>query len=303
MENDKKGGGTNALVPSGWDLTPKNLEEAMEMAKLIANSDLAPKDYKGKPGNVLIAVSMGKEVGLKTMQAIQGIAVINGRPCLWGDALLAVVQASPKFVKIEESFDDKTMTATCKVWRKGNPNPHVGTFSKADAEKAGLWGQNVHKKYPKRMLQMRARGFGCRDGFADALKGMQSAEEQRDVIQTTAEVIPEVEPKSAAGKTEAAKPAADATSEASDGPNGLKQARFKVKKVTRTTLEIDGKDTPCALIYPDAEGAPRYYAVELTIGELAKKAKKEDHEFSVYFDETDVGLRIVEAQIPETANA
>ncbi|MFZ2541105.1 MAG: hypothetical protein WAW75_04945, partial [Gallionella sp.] len=42
-----------------FSLVPKTLNEAMELAKIIADSDLAPKDYKGKPGNVLISVQMG----------------------------------------------------------------------------------------------------------------------------------------------------------------------------------------------------------------------------------------------------
>ena len=34
-----------------------SLQQAMDYAKLIADSDLAPKDYKGKAGNVLIALN------------------------------------------------------------------------------------------------------------------------------------------------------------------------------------------------------------------------------------------------------
>src|ERR1700675_2806847 len=65
--------------------TPVNLTEAVALAKLIASSELAPKDYKGKPGNCLIAMQLGAELGVAPMQAIQNIAVINGRPSVWGD--------------------------------------------------------------------------------------------------------------------------------------------------------------------------------------------------------------------------
>src|SRR6266478_3926901 len=75
--------------------TPTNLTEAIALSKLIAGSDLAPKDFKGKPANVLIAMQMGAEVGLAPMQSLQNIAVINGRPSLWGDAALGVVQVHP----------------------------------------------------------------------------------------------------------------------------------------------------------------------------------------------------------------
>ena len=49
---------------------------------------------------------------------------------------------------------------------------------------AGLWGkQGPWKQYPKRMLQMRARGFAIRDAFPDALRGMYMAEEVQDITE------------------------------------------------------------------------------------------------------------------------
>lgn len=161
-----------------FSLTPTSLSEAMELAKIMASSDLVPKDYKDKPGNVLIAVQMGAEVGLKPMQAIQGIAIINGRPTIWGDALWSLIKGSPLCEWTDEKFDDATMTATCIVKRRGTEQT-MRTFSKADAEKAGLWTKGgPWGQYPKRMLQMRARAFACRDAIPEALKGFPIAEER-----------------------------------------------------------------------------------------------------------------------------
>lgn len=178
-------------------LNPTTFQEAREFAAIIAGSDLAPKDYRGKPDNILVAMQMGAEVGLNPMQALQNIAVINGRPSIWGDAMLAICQASPLYGGIEETFDEATMTATCTVIRKGQP-PVVGSFSKSDAETAKLWGKTGHSgqptpwvTYPKRMLRLRARGFALRDAFADALRGMISAEESED---TPIDVTPKADP-------------------------------------------------------------------------------------------------------------
>ncbi|MGB1409488.1 recombinase RecT, partial [Alloalcanivorax venustensis] len=108
--------------------------------------------------------------------------VINGKPAIYGDALLALVQNHPRFGGHEESFDEQTMTATCTVWRKGESKQHTQTFSKADAEKAGLWGkQGPWTQYPKRMLMWRARGYALRDKFADALGGLITVEEAQDI--------------------------------------------------------------------------------------------------------------------------
>ena len=45
----------------------------------------------------MLAVQLGSEVGLRPMQALQNIAVINGRPAVWGDALPGLCKASPVY--------------------------------------------------------------------------------------------------------------------------------------------------------------------------------------------------------------
>lgn len=170
----------------GGALVPTSLAEAKEMAQLMAGSDMVPASYKGSPGNVLVAVQMGAEVGLKPLQALQNIAVINGRPSLWGDAVLAVCQAHRDYEYCNEAVhrgeSDQENYAECVLKRKG-AEPHVARFSVADAKRAGLWGRNgPWSQYPQRMLAMRARSWACRNVFADALRGMQVAEEQQDIV-------------------------------------------------------------------------------------------------------------------------
>jgi len=166
-----------------FSLAPTSLGEAMKLAEVMAGSDMVPRDYKGKAGNVLIAVQMGAELGLQPMQAIQNIAVINGRPALWGDAALAVVSAHPECEDVVEKIDGtgESMSATCTI-KRANREPVVRTFGVADAKRAGLWGKDgPWKTYPQRMLQMRARSWAMRDAFADALRGIGVVEEVRDI--------------------------------------------------------------------------------------------------------------------------
>lgn len=161
-----------------FSLTPRNLSEAMEFAKIIASSDMVPKDYINKPGNVLVAVQTGAELGLKPMQSLQGISVINGRPGVWGDAMWALILSHPEY---EDSTEEKSDTKCTVTLKRRNKSAVIVTFSMEDAKKAGLAGkQGPWQTAPKRMLQMRARAFACRDLFADALKGIKSVEELRD---------------------------------------------------------------------------------------------------------------------------
>jgi hypothetical protein len=53
-----------------------------------------------------------------------------------------------------------------------------------DAKRAGLAGKSgPWSQYPARMLALRARGFALRNAFADALRGLVTAEEAQDYPQ------------------------------------------------------------------------------------------------------------------------
>ena len=170
----------NALTEQkpGFSLTPQSLDEAIRFAEILSKSDIVPKDFKGNSGNILVAIQWGLELGLQPMQAMQNIAVINGRPSLWGDAVIGLVRGSPLCEHIYETDDGET--ATCRVKRRGEEE-QVRTFSMTDAKAAGLSGkQGPWTQYPKRMRQMRARAFALRDVFPDVLRGMPVAEELMD---------------------------------------------------------------------------------------------------------------------------
>lgn len=179
-----------------FSLVPTNLAEAKDLAALISKSDLVPKDYKDKPANVMVAIQMGQELGLQPMQALQGIAVINGRPAVFGDAMLALVRGNGLCQSLSETLEGtgEKMKATCLITRKGEKVAITRTFSVDDAKKGGLWGKSgPWTQYPQRMLQMRARSWACRDAFPDVLKGIAMVEEVRDIVDMgEAEVVPKV---------------------------------------------------------------------------------------------------------------
>jgi hypothetical protein len=172
---------TNTTPTRGLALA--TFDDAFRFAAMVAKSDFAPKDFRGKPESCLLAIQHGSEIGLSPMQSLQNIACINGRPAIWGDAALALCLASPVCDGIHELIegDGDNMTAVCQTSRKGKDANVVGRFSVADAKRAGLWGKSgPWTQYPKRMLQLRARGFALRDAFPDVLKGLVTAEEAQD---------------------------------------------------------------------------------------------------------------------------
>jgi hypothetical protein len=176
-------------------LSVENFEHYMNVALQLSKSSLVPKNMIGKPADILLAMEMGLQLGIPMTQAIQDIAVVNGKPTLYGDGLLAAVQGHRDYEWIKEHFNEATgdaLAAVCVIKRK-NHEARAVEFSVADAKKASLWGKSgPWSQYPKRMLQMRARGFCIRDVFADALRGIKTEEEVSDYID--GEVTREVNP-------------------------------------------------------------------------------------------------------------
>ena len=159
-------------------LAKEHFTHYMAVADFLSKSSMVPKGMTNKPADILIAMEMGLQLGIPMMQAIQDIAVINGKPCMYGDGLLAVVQGHKDYEWIQESVINDV--ATCTIKRKHH-EPHSVTFSKEDAKKAALWGKSgPWTQYPDRMLKMRARGFCIRDIFSDALRGIKTDEEVND---------------------------------------------------------------------------------------------------------------------------
>ena len=171
------------LTTTNRGFAPATLTEAIQFSDMLASSSMVPKAYQGKPQDILVCVQWGYEMGLAPMQALQNIAVINGKPSVYGDAAMALVQASNVCEDVEEFFEGEgtpNPVAVCVAKRKGR-KPVTAKFSVEDAKRAGLWGkQGPWSAYPKRMMQMRARGFALRDAFPDVLKGLITAEEAQD---------------------------------------------------------------------------------------------------------------------------
>jgi len=149
---------------------PSNLDEAMRLSDLLSKSQMIPPPYRGKPEDVFVAIAWGKEIGLAPLQSLQNIAVISGKPSVYGDAAMALVQNSATCDNIEEYFEGEgtvNPVAVCVAHRK-NRTPVTAKFSVEDAKRAGLWGSKAPwSSTPNGLLQMRLRGFEILMAFPD----------------------------------------------------------------------------------------------------------------------------------------
>lgn len=181
-------------------LTPRNAVEAFEIASNLAQSSLIPQAMKGKPADIVVAMAYGAELGLQPLQSLQNIAVINGRPSLWGDAVRALVLNSHDLKGLEEWNDGDVFH--CRITRATRAGGEIvihKSFSDADATRAGLLGkQGPWKQYPDRMKQMRAFSFASRDAYSDRLRGFITREEAEDIPTTERDVTPQPKEKASA---------------------------------------------------------------------------------------------------------
>jgi hypothetical protein len=170
------------LVMTSKGVSLESFEQLWRFAQCIAKSPFAPKGME-TPEAIVPAIQLGLEIGLSPMAALQNVAVINGRPGIYGDAALALVRASglcESYTQKTEGAGD-TLAAVVTSKREGH-EPLTHRFSVADAKKAGLWGKSgPWSQYPERMLLFRARGFNLRDNFGDVLKGLRTTEELSDI--------------------------------------------------------------------------------------------------------------------------
>lgn len=227
-------------------LTPGNFEGLWRMSTIIASSGLAPKGLE-KTESIFVAIQLGLEVGLMPMQALQNVANINGRPSVWGDAVLGLVEASGLLEEFKETkagtFPQDDYTHVCYAKRKGGREA-TQEFSIADAKLAGLWKKaGPWTSYPKRMLQMRARSWALRDLFPDVLKGIRMAEE---VMDDDLELVPNGNGTYAARPTAAGSVKAKTISKTEDLKTRLKAASPKDPEEDPDPVGPGpGKESPC----------------------------------------------------------
>lgn len=166
----------------------------MKLAGQLAASEMVPKCFRNKPSDLFLCWSMGYQIGIPPEQAMNCIAVVNGKAVMWGDEMLALCMSHPDWMDMKEeptvNGAGTVVAYTCTVKRRGRSDT-VSVFSLDMAKKAGLLAKGgVWNQYPERMLKLRARGFALRDAFPDALKGIKSREEVEDYIDADYTVAP-----------------------------------------------------------------------------------------------------------------
>jgi hypothetical protein len=180
---------TNPAIDEAGMITSANFAEEWKIASVMASSGMVPEGFRNKPAAVLMAIQTAKSRGLNPLTAIQSMANIFGRTQAYGELPLAEVFASKKLSYFEEfwfdkdgkpikEFDMKTeiFGAACICEAAEGPQGRITRIFTMDmAAKAKLSTdpkRSTWQHYPKRMLQMRARGHALKDSVPEITAGI-----------------------------------------------------------------------------------------------------------------------------------
>jgi hypothetical protein len=173
-------------------LVPRDIPTALQLAGMLAKSQLLPDHFRGKESDVFLAIALGIELGLPPVTSLNSVFVIKGKPGLYADAKAAICLASP----LCEYFSPIEMTAMQATWetkRRGAPAPVRVTVTYEQAVKAKWTVNDKYNTEPEVMLSARAKGRLANLVYPDILRGIATVEEmwdEPDTVNTMTPVAP-----------------------------------------------------------------------------------------------------------------
>lgn len=112
------------------------IPDKLAYADALARADLLPTSYRGKAGNVLLAVEFGEMLGTHPLTAIQQVHVIDGKLSASAELMRALALRAGHKVRV---LRHDAEAATVAIVRVDDPDHTTETtFTMEDARRAGL---------------------------------------------------------------------------------------------------------------------------------------------------------------------
>ena len=162
------------ITPSA--IIPRTIDEVARLAKMAAASGLAKTTSPEAAGMLICA---GLEIGLTPMQALLGMHMIEGRPTLAADTIVALIVRRTDVCEYWRSIESTPERHTIETKRRGEEfQPVRRTWTLDDAKRAGLTGKTIWQRYPVDMLRHRCATSLAREVFPDIIAGMAYTREE-----------------------------------------------------------------------------------------------------------------------------
>ena len=148
--------------------SPGEWQAMKQQAEVIARSGLAPRAVS-TPEKILVIAMKARELSLPPMQGLSHIHIVEGRPALSAELMVALVQRAGHRLRVLETSSKKCVVEGLRADDPRHPSRVEWTME--DAQRAGVVGKGPWKSYPAAMLRARAISALCRFAFADVLMG------------------------------------------------------------------------------------------------------------------------------------
>ncbi len=157
-------------------IIPRTIDECVSLAERCSKSETLPKELRGKVPETLMTIMAGQELGLAPMTSLRVIHIIDAKPVISADGMVAIVLGSGKAVYFER-VDESDTAVTYETLRVGAAKPRRCTWTMTMAKTAALHLKDNWRGYPRAMLASRAKAELARDVFPDVLAGCYTPEE------------------------------------------------------------------------------------------------------------------------------
>lgn len=155
-------------------IQPDEWTTMTQMAAALVKTKFLPQAIQ-TPEQAVAIMLTGRELGLPPMAALSQINVIQGKPTLSAELMLALINRSRLAENIEIVATVEGAVVTMK--RKGRA-PYVARFGPTEAKAMGLDGNPNYKKQAATMYQWRAVSMAARAVFPDVVLGLHTPEEE-----------------------------------------------------------------------------------------------------------------------------
>ena len=169
------------------------MDKALKFAEIMAQADIIPTHYRGKPANVFIAVQSALRMNLDPMQIMQNTFVVSGKLGMVSAFAISLANGSGLFdsgirYRVDGSGENLKVTAYTNLKKTGEEISYTITMKEAKAEG---WTKNAkYQSLPELMLRYRAATLLIRTHAPEVLNGMHMVEEIEDVVMSTKDVTP-----------------------------------------------------------------------------------------------------------------
>lgn len=82
-------------------------DKSLEICTALSKSNLVPKDFQGKPENVLIAMEISQRTGSSLLAVMQSLNIIQGRPTFGSKYIIAAINSTGKFSPLRFQFSEE----------------------------------------------------------------------------------------------------------------------------------------------------------------------------------------------------